>query len=62
MTKIEYKMVSYEPGLGKRLVGDDFGEGFLHVLSEQGQHGWDLKAVIQKSGMEIRLVFSRPAA
>lgn len=59
MKKVEYKTVSYEPGLGKRLTGDDYGENFLQLLSEQGEEGWDLKAVLQESGLQKTLVFSR---
>jgi len=62
MRKIKYKTVKYEPGLAKRLSGDDFGEGFTQVLSEQGQEGWDLKAVIRESGLQSLLIFSREAA
>jgi hypothetical protein len=62
VTRIEYRIVSYEQGLAKRLSGDDFGEGFLQVLTEQGREGWDLKEIIRESGMHALLVFSRPAA
>ena len=62
MKKIEYKTVQYEQGLGKRLSGDDFGESFLRVLSEQGEEGWDLKDVIRESGMHALLIFSREVA
>jgi Domain of unknown function (DUF4177) len=62
MKQIEYKIVRYEQGLLKRLSGDDFGESFLRVLSEQGQEGWDLKEIIRESGMEALLIFSREAA
>lgn len=62
MRKIEYKIVRYEQGLLKRLSGDDFGESFLRVLSENGQEGWDLKEIIRESGMEALLIFSREAA
>jgi len=62
MKQIEYKTVRYEQGLLSRLSGDDFGESFLRVLSEQGQAGWDLKEVIRESGMETLLIFSREAA
>jgi hypothetical protein len=61
MKQIEYKMVRYEQGLLKRLAGDDFGESFLRLLSEQGQEGWDLKEIIRESGMEAILIFSREA-
>lgn len=59
MKQIEYKIVRYEQGLLKRLSGDDFGESFLKVLTEQGQDGWDLKEIIRESGMEALLIFSR---
>ena len=59
MKKIEYKTVQYEPGLGQRLAGDDFGETFMRVLSEQGQEGWDLKEIIRESGLHSILIFSR---
>lgn len=62
MKKIEYKTVTYEPALGRRLSGDDFGEDFTRVLSEQGQEGWDLKAVIRESGLQTLLVFGREVA
>ncbi len=62
MKKIEYKIVRYEAGVGERLTGDRFGEGLTRVLSEQGQEGWDLKEVIQQTGMENILVFSREAS
>ena len=62
MKKSECKTVRYEPGLGKRLTGDEFGEHFTRVLSEQGQEGWDLKEVIRESGLQAILVFSREAA
>ena len=62
MKRIEYKTVSYEQGLVKRLSGEDFGESFLRVLNEQGQEGWDLKEVIRESGMHALLIFSREAA
>ena len=62
MKKIEYKTVKYEQGLGKRLSGDDFGDSFLRMLSEQGQEGWDLKDVIRESGMHALLIFSREVA
>ena len=62
MKKIEYKTVKYEQGIGKRLSGDDFGENFLRVLSEQGQEGWDLKDVIRETGMQALLIFSREVA
>ncbi len=62
MKRIEYKIVAYEQGLRKRLAGDDFGESFLRVLSEQGQEGWDLKDVIRESGMHALLIFSREVA
>ena len=62
MKKIEYKTVQYEQGLGKRLSGDDFGESFLRVLSEQGEEGWDLKDVIRESGMHALSIFSREVA
>jgi len=61
MKKIEYKTVCYEPGLGKRLTGGEFGERFTRLLSEQGQEGWDLKEVIRESGMQTLLIFSREA-
>ena len=59
MKKFEYKTLRYEQGLAKRLSGDDFGEGFLQVLTEQGQEGWELKDVIRESGMHALLIFSR---
>ncbi len=59
MKKIEYKIVKYEQGIGKRLRGDDFGESFLQVLSEQGADGWDLKEVIREGGWEALLIFGR---
>jgi len=59
MRKIEFKMVKYEPTLRKRVSGDDFGESFLSVLSEQGQEGWDLKSTIREHGMSTLLIFSR---
>ncbi|MCL5099205.1 MAG: DUF4177 domain-containing protein [Candidatus Omnitrophica bacterium] len=62
MKQIEYKTVKFEQGLGKRLSGDDFGESFMRVLSEQGQEGWDLKDVIRESGMQALLIFSREVA
>ena len=62
MKQIEYKMVRYEIGLRKRLSGDRFGEGFLQVLAEQGQEGWDLKEVIRESGLEALLIFGREVA
>jgi len=62
MKKIEYKTVQYEQGLRKRISGDDFGESFLRVLSEQGEEGWDLKDVIRESGMHALLIFSREVA
>ncbi len=62
MKKIEYKMVTYEIGLRKRLSGDRFGEGFLKVLAEQGQEGWDLKDIIRESGLEALLIFGREVA
>jgi hypothetical protein len=62
MKKIEYKTVSYEPSLGKRISGNDFGEAFVRVLSEQGQEGWDLKEIIRESGLLALLVFSREVA
>ena len=62
MKKIEYKTVQYEQGLRKRVSGDDFGESFLRVLSEQGEEGWDLKDVIRESGMHALLIFSREVA
>jgi hypothetical protein len=60
--RIEYKMVRYQQGLVNRLVGDDFGDGFLQLLSEQGEEGWDLKEIIRESGMDALLIFSREAA
>jgi hypothetical protein len=63
MKKIEYRIVRYEtPGLLKRLSGDDFGESFLRVLAEQGQEGWDLKAIIRESGVQALLIFGREVA
>jgi hypothetical protein len=62
MKQIEYRIIRYEQGLLKRLRGDDFGEAFLEVLTEQGREGWDLKEIIRESGMEALLVFSREAA
>ena len=62
MKKIEYKTVIYEPTLGKRLKGNDFGESFQRVHSEHGQEGWDLKSVIRESGMQTLLIFSREVA
>jgi len=59
MKKFEYKTVIYEQGLGKRIAGDDFGEGFLRVLSEHGNEGWDLKDIIRESGMKALLIFNR---
>lgn len=60
--QIEYKLVNYEIGLRQRLSGDDFGESFLKLLTEQGREGWDLKEIIRESGMQSLLVFSREAA
>jgi Domain of unknown function (DUF4177) len=62
MKQIEYKTVRYEQGFVNRLSGDDFGESFSLMLSEQGREGWDLKAVIRESGMQALLIFSREAA
>jgi len=62
MRRIEYKTVKHEPGLGKRIFGGEFGEGFTQLLSEQGQEGWDLKAVIRISGLQSLLIFGREAA
>ena len=63
MKKIEYKTVRYETGIGKRLTGDEFGESFMRVLSEQGQEGWELREVIHKIGwFHAILIFSRDAA
>lgn len=62
MKRIEYKTVKYDQSLGERLSGDDFGERFLQVLSEQGREGWDLKDVIRESGIHALLIFSREAA
>ncbi len=62
MKTIEYKTVRYEQGLFKRISGDDFGESFEKLLSEQGQEGWDLKDIIRESGMHAILIFSREAA
>lgn len=59
MKTVEFKTVHYEPGLGKRLTGDDFGESFMKVLTEHGQQGWDLKSVIREHGLQTLLVFSR---
>ena len=59
MRKIEFKTVEYEQGLVKRIKGDDFGESFMKVLSEQGQEGWDLKSIIREHGMKTLLIFSR---
>jgi hypothetical protein len=59
MQKIEFKTVSYEISLGKRLSGDDFGDSFLRLLSDHGQEGWDLKGIIRESGMQTLLIFSR---
>jgi hypothetical protein len=62
MKRIEYRTVRYEPGLGKRLSGDEFGDSFMRVLAEQGQEGWDLKEIIRESGLDAILIFSREAA
>ena len=62
MRKIEYKIVNYEPGFGRRVMGADFGEDFLRVLSEQGQGGWDLKQAIRQSGLPTLLIFGREVA
>jgi hypothetical protein len=62
MKTIEYKTVTYEQGLGNRISGNDFGEGFMQVLTEQGQEGWDLKDVIRQSGMHAILIFGREVA
>ena len=59
MRKIEFKTVKYKPELGKRIKGDDFGESFVKVLSEQGQEGWDLKSIIREHGLQTLLIFSR---
>jgi len=59
MKQFEFKTVSYEPSIGKRLKGDDFGDGFLHVLAEHGRDGWDLKTVVREHGMRTLLIFSR---
>jgi hypothetical protein len=61
MKLFEFKTVRYEPGLGKRITGDDFGEDFLKVLSEHGREGWDLKTVVREHGLKTLLVFSREA-
>ena len=61
MKKIEYKTVSYDQGFGERLAGNDFGERFSLFLTQQGEEGWDLKAVIRESGMHAILIFSREA-
>jgi hypothetical protein len=62
MKKIEYKIVRYKSKLGERLTGDMLGKDLMRVLSEQGQEGWDLKEVIQQTGLENILIFSREAA
>ena len=59
MRKIEFKTVEYEQGIGKRIKGDDFGESFMKVLSEQGQEGWDLKSIIREHRLKTLLIFSR---
>jgi|WetSurMetagenome_2_1015567.scaffolds.fasta_scaffold372256_1 hypothetical protein len=61
MKQFEFKTVRYEPGLGKRITGDDFGEGFLKVLSENGRDGWDLKTIVREHGLQTLLIFSREA-
>lgn len=59
MKRIEYKTVMYEPGFGKRLLGDDFGDSLTQMLSEQGQEGWDLKAAIPRDGLTTLFIFGR---
>jgi hypothetical protein len=59
MKQFEFKTVRYEPGVGKRITGDDFGESFLKVLSAHGMEGWDLKSVVREHGLQTLLIFSR---
>ena len=61
MKKIEYKTVTHQISFGQRISGDDFGDTFLRLLSEQGQEGWDLKEIIREVGMQTLLIFSREA-
>jgi hypothetical protein len=61
MKKFEYKTVTYDHGIGERLSGNDFGERFALFLTQQGNEGWDLKAIIRESGMHAILIFSREA-
>jgi len=62
MKPIEYKLVRYQQGILNRLSGEDFGEGFMQMLTENGREGWDLKEVIRESGMEALLIFGREAS
>jgi hypothetical protein len=59
MKQYEFMTVRFEPGLGKRLKGDDFGDSFLAVLNEHGKDGWDLKTIIRESGLQTLLIFGR---
>ena len=59
MKQFEFKTLIYAPSLCKRLTGDDFGEDFLKVLSDNGREGWDLKSVVRDTGLQTLLIFSR---
>lgn len=61
MKQFQFKTVRYEPSLGKRIIGDDFGEDFQKVLAEHGKDGWDLKTVVREHGRQAILIFSREA-
>jgi len=51
MKQFQFKTVRYEPGFGKQIMGDDFGDGFQKVLADIGKEGWDLKSVVREQGL-----------